>query len=123
MSENEVLYSYTRKQAIDDGLLHEVGKLAKEAGFKIPLCITDGVHELCQPPEDDGCQSYEGRLWDVLILAVTKFKAALKISEEEASLVEFEVLFQVDDYKRIKERLWLVFNEFEGFTVMKPEEY
>ncbi len=44
MSNNfEMIHSYTRKQAIDDGLLIDVSEMAKEAGFKWPIAITATV--------------------------------------------------------------------------------
>jgi hypothetical protein len=36
----DVVYSYTRKQAIKDGVLIDVTKQAKETGFKVPVAIT-----------------------------------------------------------------------------------
>jgi type I site-specific restriction endonuclease len=39
MDENEIIYSYTRKQAIADGVLIDVTELAKEAGFKCPVAL------------------------------------------------------------------------------------
>jgi len=39
MSDN-VIYSYTRAQAIEDGMFVDVTETAKEAGFKYPVAIT-----------------------------------------------------------------------------------
>src|SRR4051812_27741843 len=36
----EVIFAYTRKQAIEDGVLVDVTETAKEAGFKIPVALT-----------------------------------------------------------------------------------
>src|ERR1039458_9449603 len=35
-----VIYSYTRKQAIEDGVLVDITEMAKEAGIKYPVAIT-----------------------------------------------------------------------------------
>ena len=35
-----VIYSYTRKQAIEDGVLVDITDVAKEAGIKYPVAIT-----------------------------------------------------------------------------------
>jgi hypothetical protein len=43
MDENEIIYSYTRKQAIADGVLIDVTELAKEAGFKCPVAFTSSA--------------------------------------------------------------------------------
>ncbi len=43
----DLIFSYTRKQAIEDGVLIEVPKAVQEmAGFKYPMVITTGVYEL-----------------------------------------------------------------------------
>ncbi len=48
-----VIHMYTREQAIEDGQLIDVSETpeAKEAGFRIPVCLTAGVHALVQVPE------------------------------------------------------------------------
>ena len=38
---------YTRRQAIDDGVLVDVTKWANEAGFKLPAVVTRAVWEDC----------------------------------------------------------------------------
>ena len=73
--EADVIYSYTRKQAIEDGVLVDVTETAKECGFKYPVAVTRAVWDRVIVP-DDGAkafgQSEAGRLWDVLwILHVT----------------------------------------------------
>lgn len=40
-----VIFSYTRKQAIEDGVLIDVTSLAKQVGFKLHSAITCGVSE------------------------------------------------------------------------------
>jgi len=63
----EVIYSYSRSQAIEDGVLIDVSNTAREAGFKIPVAITAGVHSLIEDiPKAKSWQDYKGRLWDVL---------------------------------------------------------
>ncbi len=39
----EVIYRYTRAQAIADGMLIDVTGMAKTLGFKIPVAVTQGV--------------------------------------------------------------------------------
>ena len=73
----EVIYAYTRKQAIDDGMLIDVTKTAKEAGFHDSTVITAALYERlqCTKKEKSEGQSYEGRLWDVLFVGITKVRA------------------------------------------------
>lgn len=64
-AESDIICKYTRQDALNDGILVDVTEMAKEAGFKCPVAITHKVHCMCQPPKGS-CQSYDGRLWDVL---------------------------------------------------------
>src|SRR3990172_13277670 len=41
-----VIYSYSRADAINDGVLVDVSTLAKEAGIKYPVAVTARVHAL-----------------------------------------------------------------------------
>ena len=112
---------YTREQAIADGQLVDVSETAeaKGAGFRIPVCLTVGVHALVQVPEFlSGWQDYSGRLWDTLFLAAAAFKWAGK-----KHLVPFEVIFEMDPRRSATVTLWLCFSEFEGVTILLPEEY
>jgi hypothetical protein len=64
----EVVYAYTRKQAIEDGVLVDITKTANEAGFKWPTAMTRTVYEryVEVPPELSGQQDIQGRLWDLV---------------------------------------------------------
>ena len=69
MSNGEVIYSYSRAQAIADGALVDVSDMAKEAGFRYPVAITAAAWGDCVawPESKRGSgQSESGRLWDVL---------------------------------------------------------
>ena len=63
----DVIYTYTRAQAVADGFQIEVTKTAAEAGICFPVFITRGVYEQCVavPPGVTG-QDEAGRLWDVV---------------------------------------------------------
>lgn len=67
----DVIYAYTRAQAIEDGELVDVSKTAKEAGFKLSVAVTRAVWDeyIDWTPADDDKQTNQdtsGRLWDVL---------------------------------------------------------
>ena len=65
-----VIYSYSRAQAIEDGVLVDVTERAKEAGFKWPFAMTAEVWQLIeQIPPNYSHEDIEGRLWDVLMVA------------------------------------------------------
>jgi len=65
----DVVYSYTRKDTIEDGVLVDVSSTAKEAGINFPVALTSTVWDLYVVPSDsleDSGQSTAGRLWDLL---------------------------------------------------------
>ena len=68
-----VIYSYTRAQAIADGVLIDVTAVAKATGFKVPTVITDNLYrqyvEVPTGLQAEG-QSTAGRLHDLLTLAL-----------------------------------------------------
>ena len=63
----DLIFSYTRAQAITDGVLVDVTETAKEAGFRVPVALTHAAWAECVAvPEDAEGQDEAGRLWDVL---------------------------------------------------------
>lgn len=63
----EVIYAYTRAQAIEDGVLIDVSSVAKEAGIKFPVAVTSTVWgQYVEVPEGVNFQDERGRLWDIL---------------------------------------------------------
>jgi hypothetical protein len=77
----EVIYSYTRAQAIDDGVLIDASELARDAGFKWPVALTATAWADCVAwsDADNERQAYQdqtGRLWDVLIMASYAIRTA-----------------------------------------------
>ncbi len=61
------IYTYTRAQAVADGLQVEVTKTAQEAGIRFPMFITRTVYDtyVTVPPGVTG-QDEAGRLWDLV---------------------------------------------------------
>ena len=61
------IYTYTRAQAVADGLQVEVTKTAQEAGIRFPMFITRAVYDtyVTVPPGVTG-QDEAGRLWDLV---------------------------------------------------------
>jgi uncharacterized protein DUF6573 len=63
----EVIYAYTRAQALEDGVLVDVSEMAKEAGIKFPVALTATVYgKYVEIPEGVIGQDVAGRLWDIL---------------------------------------------------------
>ena len=63
----EVIYSYTRSQAVADGVQVEVTKTAQEAGIRFPVFLTRAVYDayVTVPPGVEA-QDEAGRLWDII---------------------------------------------------------
>ncbi|RUL81696.1 DUF6573 family protein [Tautonia sociabilis] len=63
----DIIHAYTRRQAIEDGVLVDVSEMAREAGFVYPVALTCGAWAECvRVPAGVGGQDEAGRLWDVL---------------------------------------------------------
>lgn len=67
----DVIYAYTRAQAIEDGQLIDVSETAREAGIRFPVALTAAVWHTYVVPDERSRQygqSEQGRLWDILWL-------------------------------------------------------
>lgn len=64
----EVIYTYTRAQALADGVLHDVTALAKEAGFRVPAAMTCNVLAIVNDIDPESGEDVTGRLWDILTM-------------------------------------------------------
>lgn len=67
----KVIFSYTRAQAISDGMLRDVSELALESGFAFPIALTAAAwtEAVAWSYPDGALQDETGRLWDVLMMA------------------------------------------------------
>jgi len=77
----DLVYSYTRAQAIEDGVLIDATEMAVDAGFKWPVTLTAAVWADCVAwnDADNDRQAYQdqsGRLWDVLFMASYAIRTA-----------------------------------------------
>ena len=78
----EVISSYSRAQAIEDGVLIDVDAIdplmRREAGMLIPIALTKRVYsEVVEvhPRAEAACQDIKGRLWDVLWMFQCRVRA------------------------------------------------
>lgn len=87
----DIIYSYSRAQALADGVLIDVSDFAREAGFKLPVAVSDTLyHGYLTPPLElakEG-QSLDGRLWDTLSVLRYAIKSA-----SATDRLSFTVLF------------------------------
>jgi hypothetical protein len=87
----EVISSYSRADALEDGVLVDVSELAKEAGFVYPVAVTRAVYGILEPsPElERQGQSFTGRAWDMFAV----LRAAIRATREPGDQVRFAPLF------------------------------
>jgi len=70
----EAVYTYTRQQAIQDGVLVDMDQgafkdLAREAGYQWPIAMTRAAYEhhvALTPAAKRACNDLIGRYWDIL---------------------------------------------------------
>ncbi len=99
--ERTVIYSYTRAQALEDGVLVGISELAKEMGFKCPVAVTSTVNALLNDTYHYG-QSFEGRAWD--LLQVLHFEIS---RSKNTDIIYFAPYFYVKGHNEPKSfKLW-----------------
>jgi len=121
----EIISSYSRAQAIEDGVLVDASSMAREAGFTFPVAITDTVWSLyVKVPDGVFGQDEQGRLWD--ILNVLRFDIARRKNEEENDIILFTVLVKNDNSQPKTVKLKAVCGPGDDpkpvITIMLPEE-
>lgn len=81
-----VVHSYSRAQAIEDGVLVDIGTTAREAGFRFPVAMTRSVWDkFVKVPPRVECQDEAGRLWDIL------WMCSLAAKRTSGSVIRFKV--------------------------------
>ncbi len=132
----EVICTYSRKQAIEDGVLVQlsgpgyegdpwVPEMVAEAGFKIPVAITTTAFARyvdLTPAAEKACNDIKGRLWDVLYM----FRMAINKINGITREMRFQFYCVVDRVKPTLCELKSVIGPGDDaepvLTVMMPEE-
>ena len=88
----DIISTYTRAQAIEDGVLINISPIAEEAGFEWPVAMTAGAWADCVAwsDRDNQAQAYQdqsGRLWDVIFMAFQ----AISLSRETGDRLLFRL--------------------------------
>lgn len=89
--DTDLVFSYSRRQALEDGVLVDVSEMAREAAFRYPVAVTRAVWDGIVTPDHESRamgQSEAGRLWDVLTL----LRVAIRRSRGPVQILEFQVL-------------------------------
>ena len=101
INKTDVIYSYSRAQAIEDGVLCDLSSVAREAGLKFPVAVTSRVFELLNDTTQPG-QSFQGRAWDLLWI----LRLAIKRSSG-TDTIYFAPLFNTKDHTEPRPyKLW-----------------
>lgn len=103
----EVISTYTRAEAIADGVLVDVSDTSevKEAGFKIPVAMTRAVYEDCvvwdEAAQQKTAQDEAGRLWDVVYM----LRNAIKQLSGGSDYVQFQLYCVPREVEEIEPQL------------------
>ena len=88
----DVVFSYTRAEAIADGFLMDATEMAAQLGFRVPVALTAELwHRYVTPSPDLEAQgqSADGRLVDVLMVLRSRATVA-------SDVVHFPVFFLME---------------------------
>jgi hypothetical protein len=118
-----VISSYTRAQAIEDGVLIDLTEWAKETGFRYPVACTNAVwNDYVAPNEDLRLlgQSERGRAHDLLWMLLCAIRRG------SGDRIDFETLFLQSQHRRITARFKAVCGPGDDgepvITIMLPNE-
>lgn len=89
-----LIHSYSRAEAIADGVLVDVSEAAREAGFRFPVALTNAAWASCVcVPDGASGQDEAGRLWDML----TMLRHACRSAARDENTLFFDVLVLNDE--------------------------
>jgi hypothetical protein len=90
----DIIYAYTRKQAIEDGEQVDVSTTAAEAGIRFPVFLTRRVFDAyVTVPPNVSCQDEAGRLWDI----VSMLRFAIKSGSSDGDHIEYSLYVRNDN--------------------------
>lgn len=77
----EIIHSYTREEALNDGVLIDVSTLVSNTGFKYPVAFTSNLYsKIVDIPKEYSWQDVKGRINDILFMARIKARKAINSS-------------------------------------------
>jgi len=121
----EVISSYTRAQAIEDGALVDVSETAREAGIKFPVAVTRAVWaNYVEVPEGVVAQDESGRLWDIV------WMLCCQIRRSQGDTLHFQLYVRNHNRERLTRRDLVTLKAVCGpgddaepvITIMLPDE-
>ena len=120
---NELIFGYSRAQAIADGVLVDVSETAKEAGFRLPVALTRAVWDsYVAVPKGVVAQDEAGRLWDIVWMC----RSAISRLNQEGPQILFQLYVRNDNRRPRSVTLKAVCGPGDAgepvLTIMRPEE-
>jgi hypothetical protein len=116
---NDPIFTYTRQQAIEDGIFIDVTEVANQLGFRIPIALTtDLFHTYIQKENDVETQKCLARF-------LTNLYSEIKHSKEKGNLLCAKIYF--DD--KTPTDVWAVVeaqspdDPSPAMNVLLPEDY
>jgi hypothetical protein len=65
--DSDLIFAYSRRQALADGMLVDASATARDAGIRYPVALTRAVWDMyVEVPPRVHAQDEAGRLWDIL---------------------------------------------------------
>ena len=121
----QLVYAYTRAQAVADGVQVEVSKVAAEAGIRFPVFLTRTVYDsFVTVPKGVAGQDEAGRLWDI----VWMLRFAIRKARPGANRLPFALYVRNDHRKARLVKLIATCGPLDiddpqpAITVMLPDE-
>lgn len=120
----DAVYTYTRKQALEDGIQVSAGPMTKEAGIKCPVYINRSVwSQYVKVPDGVTCQDEQGRLWDIIWM----LSIAMRGPHKGKDTMQFVVLVRNGKKEKpIKLKAVIgatdIDNPAPAITIMLPDE-
>ncbi len=121
----KIIYTYSRKQALADGIQVDVSESARQAGIKYPTFLTRAVFDAyVTVPPDVFDQEWRARLWDIMWVT----RHAIQKSEPGADRIVVELFVRNDNRKPRLVKLVAVCSALDindatpAITILLPDE-
>jgi len=125
--EEGIVIAYTRAEAIADGTLIDVSEMAKEAGIKFPVALSEALQNTIEDKPE--LEDIEGRTWDVLWMLRCAIAGIIPARKEGEDLIFYELILNDSNKKRRKPKMVTLKalvhggdNQEPVITVMFPNE-
>jgi hypothetical protein len=116
-----LIYTYTRAQALEDGVLIDVSETARELGFRYPVALTAALWADIQAIPVGSADDAAGRLWDVLWMGACAARWGADTDQ-----LTYELIMPLDGAQRACYTVKLVIGPGDQaepvLTLMRPNE-